>query len=324
MIAALNQPYHFSGHEHHSSPSIGITLFSAQDETVDSLLKQSDIAMYQAKAAGRNTLRFFNADMQAAVTQRALMEEDLHKGILERQFTLYYQSQVEQSGRILGCEALVRWNHPQLNFVTPADFIPLAEETGLIIPLGQWVLTAACQQLAAWANSPVFSHVTIAVNVSVSQFKQDNFIDQVLMALRQSGANPNRLKLELTESLIASDLDDIIRKMKALKQIGVSFSLDDFGTGFSSLNYLKKLPFDQLKIDQSFVKNILTDQNDAAIATIIIKLADSLGLQVIAEGVETQAQLDFLATSGCPYYQGYLFNRPCPVEEFEQLFESMS
>ena len=322
IIALINQPYLLLGHEHHSSPSIGITLFGDNQETVDMLLKQSDIAMYQAKASGRNTLRFFSTSMQAAVTARAAMEDDLHKGLVEKQFSLNYQAQVDKAGSLIGCEALVRWTHPLRASVPPAEFISLAEETGLILPLGQWVLETACEQLAKWADVPEASQLSISVNVSVRQFKQTDFTAQVLSTIKRAGANPKRLKLELTESLLASDLDDIIAKMTALKQHGIGFALDDFGTGYSSLYYLKRLPLDQLKIDQSFVRNILTDLNDAAIAKVIIALSESLGFEVIAEGVETQAQLDFLAANGCNHFQGYLFNRPMPIEQFEAMLKN--
>ncbi len=317
ILASLNRPYRLQGHEHHSSPSIGITLFGDGNDSVDNLLKQSDIAMYQAKAAGRNTLRFFNSAMQAAVMARASLEEDLHKGLVERQFALYYQAQVNHSGRIVGCEALVRWHHPRRGVVSPSQFIPLAEECGLILPLGQWVLESACAQLRKWAETPALSDLTIAVNVSVRQFRQPDFVEQVMAAIHSAGANPEKLKLELTESLLSSDVAGVIAKMNALKQQGISFALDDFGTGYSSLYYLKQLPLNQLKIDQSFVRDILIDANDAAIAKMIIALAESMGLEVMAEGVETPGQRDFLASTGCCHYQGYLYSQPLSIEAFE-------
>ncbi|MDO8770214.1 MAG: EAL domain-containing protein [Burkholderiaceae bacterium] len=315
ILATLNQPYRLADYEHHSTASIGVTLFSGHRETVDELLKRADLAMYQAKAAGRNALRFFDPDMQAAVMARAALEADLREGLREKQFLLHYQGQVDEQGHLIGAEALVRWQHPRRGLVAPAEFIPLAEETGLILPLGQWVLEAACTQLVAWATRPDTARLGLAVNVSARQFRHPDFVAQVLKVLDHTGANPQKLKLELTESLLLDDVEDIIAKMTALKVRGVEFSLDDFGTGYSSLSYLKRLPLDQLKIDQSFVRDVFTDANDAAIVKTILALAQSLGLAVIAEGVETEAQRDFLAAQGCRVYQGYLFGRPGPAEE---------
>ena len=323
ILAALNQPYLLAGHEHRSTPSIGVTLFTDHRETVDDLLKRADLAMYQAKAAGRNTLRFFDPDMQAAVTARAAMEADLRHGLQKNEFFLHYQPQVDDHGHMFGAEALLRWQHPRRGLVSPADFIPLAEETGLILPIGHWVLNTACAQLVAWEARPELAHLTLAVNVSARQFRHGDFVEQVLAVLDHTGANPQKLKLELTESLLLDDVEDIIAKMTALKAHGVGFSLDDFGTGYSSLSYLKRLPLDQLKIDQSFVRDVLSDPNDAAIARTIVALAQSLRLDVIAEGVETQEQRDFLERNGCLAYQGYLFSRPLPLEAFEQ-FQSVT
>ena len=301
---------------HHCTSSIGIALFRDHPVTVDELVTRADTAMYQSKAAGRNTLRFFDPEMQAVVTARATLETSLREAVQNQQFVLYYQAQVTREGRVMGAEALVRWQHPQRGLVSPAEFIPVAEESGLILPLGQWVLEAACAQLAQWAQQPAMAHLTLAVNVSAKQFHQVHFVTQVLEVLARSGVNPQRLKLELTESLLVHDVEDIIAKMTALKAQGVGFSLDDFGTGYSSLSYLKRLPLDQLKIDQGFVRDILTDPNDAAIAQMVIALGASLGLTVIAEGVETQAQREHLARLGCHAYQGYLFSRPVPIEAF--------
>jgi EAL domain-containing protein (putative c-di-GMP-specific phosphodiesterase class I) len=257
--------------------------------------------------------------MQAAISARAALEKDLRDGLQQHQFVLYYQPQVDMAGHITGTEALLRWQHPQRGMVSPAVFIPLAEETHLILPIGLWVLETACLQLVDWAKSPNTAHLSIAVNVSALQFRQTDFADQVLAVLQSSGANPLKLKLELTESLLLDNVEDIIAKMTVLKIQGIGFSLDDFGTGYSSLSYLKRLPLDQLKIDQTFVRDLLTDPNDAAIARTIVALAQSLGLSVIAEGVETQAQRDCLVAQGCLAYQGYLFGRPLPVTDFEQL-----
>ncbi|WP_309418615.1 EAL domain-containing protein [Telmatospirillum sp.] len=317
ILVTLNETYQFDDHDIRSTPSIGATLFGKDADSVDELLKQADLAMYQAKAAGRNTLRFFDPDMQAAVVARAALEIDLRGAIANRQFSPYYQAQVDSSGHVVGAEVLLRWLHPQRGTVLPYEFIPLAEKTGLILPLGNWVLDAACTQLAQWAGKAGMAGLTVAVNVSARQIHQPDFVDQVLAILRRTGAIPQKLKLELTESLLLEDVEDIIGKMTALKSFGVSFSLDDFGTGYSSLSYLKRLPLDQLKIDQSFVRDILNDQNNATIARTIVTLGHSLGLAVIAEGVETGAQRDFLASIGCLVYQGYLFSRPLPLADFE-------
>ena len=303
---------------HHATPSIGTTLFGdAVLESSEQPLKRAELAMFQAKEAGRNTLRFFEAHMQSDVSARAALEADLHEAVQKQQFLLYYQPQVVGTGRITGVEALVRWQHPLRGMVSPAEFIPLAEETGQILPLGQWVLETACLQLAAWALQPAMEHLTMSVNVSARQFKQRNFVDSVLNTLALTQANPKRLKLEFTESMLVDDVEGIITKMGLIKAQGVSFSLDDFGTGYSSLAYLKRLPLDQLKIDQGFVRNIVTDPNDAAIARMVVSLADSMGLSVIAEGVELQAQVDLLAHHGCHAYQGYLFSKPLPLAELE-------
>jgi len=318
ILNVLGQTYQLDGHLHHSTPSIGVTLFSNNLESIDELMKRADMAMYQAKAAGRNTLRFFDPEMQAAASNRTALEADLRQAILEGQLLLHYQAQVSGNGLMTGSEVLLRWQHPQRGLVPPADFIPLAEDTGLILPIGHWVLETACMQQAAWAARPEMAHLTIAVNVSALQFRQDSFVEEVLAIIGQTGANPLKLKLELTESLLVEDVDDIIAKMTALKAKGISFALDDFGTGYSSLSYLKRLPLDQLKIDQSFVRNILTDPNDAAIAKMVVALSESLGLSVIAEGVETEEQRAFLALHGCSAYQGYLFSRPLPLKELEE------
>lgn len=317
IISALNQSYQLNGVLFNSTPSIGATLFRGHQATVDDLLKQADLAMYKSKDMGRNTLHFFNAEMESVVMERAALEKDLREAIQENQCTLHYQAQIVDDGRITGAEVLLRWQHPKRGMISPADFIPLAEETGLILALGHWVLHTACTQLAVWAKRPEMAHLTVAVNVSVHQFRQADFVDQVLRIIQTTGANPQRLKLELTESMLVSNVEDIIEKMSALKLKGVGFSLDDFGTGYSSLSYLRRLPLDQLKIDQSFVRDVLSDPNDAAIAKTIIALAKSLGLGVIAEGVETASQRDFLAAAGCHAYQGYYFSQPLALEDFE-------
>jgi diguanylate cyclase (GGDEF)-like protein len=318
ILAELNLPYLLAGLTGHSSPSIGVTLFMDHKGSLEDLLKCADLAMYQAKEAGRNTLRFFEPEMQAAITARAALESDLRKAVQNGEFILHYQPQVDQAGNLTGCEALVRWQHQQRGLVSPMMFIPVAESTGLILQIGRWVLQTACSQLRAWSDRPLVNQLTIAVNVSARQFYQTDFVDEVVSILKQTGANPSRLKLELTESLLVSNIEDVITKMHNLKAIGVGFSLDDFGTGYSSLSYLKRLPLDQLKIDQTFVRDILTDPNDAAIANMVIALARTLGLDVIAEGVESIPQFEFLAAQGCHAYQGYLFSKPIPIEKFEE------
>ena len=317
---SLNDSYLIADHMRYSTPSIGITIFHDHQEKVEDLLKHADMAMYEAKSAGRNTIRFFDRKMQDMLVARTLLEDDLRQAILNEEFLLYYQPQLTRSGHISGVEALVRWKHAQRGIVSPAEFIPLAEECGLILPLGAWVLKTACQQLTQWAAYPELAGLSIAVNVSASQLHQKTFVSDVLRELKQTGANPRNLKLELTESMLVNDVDTITAQMTELKAVGVSFSLDDFGTGYSSLSYLKRLPFDQLKIDQCFVKNIFTDPNDAAIAKMVVALGISMGLNVIAEGVEYEEQREYLSGIGCDNYQGYLFSKPLPLTEFEAFF----
>jgi len=318
ILSVLREPYQLDGDTHHSSLSMGVTVFSGMHETADELLKRADLALYQAKDAGRDTLRFYDPRMQAAVSARAALELDMRTGLAQGQFELYYQPQIDH-GHIIGAEALLRWRHPRDGFVSPAHFIPLAEETGLILPLGEWVLKTACQCLATWAQQPALAPLSLAVNVSPRQFHQSGFVAQVLAALAGAGADGRQLKLEMTEGLLLEDVEDTIDKMGQLKGYGVGFSLDDFGTGYSSLSYLKRLPLDQLKIDQSFVRDVLTDPNDAAIARTVVALGTSLGLRVIAEGVETEAQREFLERHNCHAWQGYLLSPPLPLAEFEAL-----
>ena len=331
VLLALSRPYqldlsNMGGEAHHRThyctSSIGIVLFSGQSLTADELLKRADTAMYQAKAKGRNTLRFFDPEMQAAFEARAALEDDLRRAVVEEQFVLHFQPQVDANGRVVGAEALVRWLHPERGLISPAVFIPLAEESGLILPLGHWVLRTACEQLAAWSFDPAMAHLTLAVNVSARQFSSPNLVEEVLAMIEVTGAPPQNLKLELTESMLLNNTEEIIAKMRELKSRGVGFSLDDFGTGYSSLSYLKRLPLDQLKIDQSFVRDVLSDSNDAAIARTVVALGQSLGLNVIAEGVETAEQRAFLADSGCNVYQGYFFSRPLPLKEFSRFLGS--
>ncbi|MHB8950299.1 MAG: putative bifunctional diguanylate cyclase/phosphodiesterase [Rhodoferax sp.] len=315
ILLALAQPYRLRGRSQVCTPSIGLVMFLQGHDSADTLLKMADAAMYQAKAAGRNTVRFFDPALQALALARSALEKDLHRGLAQQEFVLHYQIQVNSQGRPIGAEALVRWLHPVRGMVPPGQFIPLAEETGLILPLGQWVLESACRQLLAWADHDSSASWTLAVNVSALQFAQADFVANVTRALHSTGANPTRLKLELTESMLVGDVQDVIAKMNAIKALGVRFSLDDFGTGYSSLSYLKRLPLDQLKIDQSFVRDLQSDVNDAVICQAIVALGHNLGLKVIAEGVETAAQRDFLASIGCDAFQGYYFARPVAVAE---------
>lgn len=318
---ALNQPYSLTGSEagFHSTTSIGLTLFHAHDDSVDMLLKQADVALYQAKDAGRNLVRFFNPAMQAAIDSRMAMEAALRQALDRDEFRLYYQPQIDQDGGLIGAEALLRWLPPDRGPVSPADFIPLAEETGLILSIGQWVLDTACAQLKTWETDPRTRSLQMSVNVSARQFHQADFVATVQRSLVASGIDPTRLKLELTESVVLENIDIVISRMRQLNALGVRFCLDDFGTGYSSLSYLKRLPLDQVKIDQSFVRDVTDDENDAAIVRAIMAMSRSLGLQVIAEGVETQAQRDFLLQNDCRAYQGFLFCRPIPIDEWEGL-----
>lgn len=314
----LNQPYELFGMTYTSTPSIGIVVFMEGMEGLanrDDVVKKADAAMYQAKAAGRNTMRFFDPVLQAQTLTRAEFEHDIRIGFEQREFLLHYQIQVDTSGQIIGTEALMRWNSAKHGSVSPVLFIPMAESNGMILPLGQFVLESACAQLVSWAQHPVAKHWTVAVNVSALQFVQSQFVEQVALVLQNSGANPSLLKLELTESMLVKQVDVVIAKMNAIKAMGVGFSLDDFGTGYSSLSYLKLLPLKQLKIDQSFVRDLITDPNDAVIARTIIALGHSLGMEIIAEGVETSAQRQLLMEMGCDAFQGYLFGRPVHPEQ---------
>lgn len=312
--SALNQPHILANHEYRSTPSIGVTLFKDQPVSIDELFKQADIAMYQAKKSGRNTLRFFDPQMQDSINVRAALENELSRAIESRQLQLHYQIQVDSDQRIIGVEALLRWMHPERGIIPPSVFIPLAEESGLILPIGKWVLQTACAQIMTWSLNPATRHLRIAVNVSSVQFAQDDFVGQVKQVLEESGSDPACLKLELTESMMLNNVDDIIRKMHQIKAFGVGFSMDDFGTGFSSLSYLKKLPLDQLKIDQSFVRDLVSDHNDKAIVEAIITMGEAFGLNIIAEGVETEEQRAHLSYNGCHTFQGYLFSKPLPIE----------
>jgi diguanylate cyclase (GGDEF)-like protein/PAS domain S-box-containing protein len=331
---ALAQPYLLkrlptSGDEnenitHHCSSSIGVTVFRDHDESLEQLLKWTDMAMYRAKESGRNAIRFFDPAMQTAIEARALLERDLHNALNQGQFRLFYQIQVNANRRPQGAEVLLRWLHPERGMVSPAQFIPLAEETGLILPIGAWVLATACAQIKEWENQPLLRNLTLAVNVSAKQFRHPEFVSQVQEAIKRHRINPMSLKLELTESLVLDDIEDTISKMRSLKDIGVSFSMDDFGTGYSSLSYLKRLPLSQLKIDQSFVRDLASDHGDMVMVMTIVDLGLNFEVDVIAEGVETEAQFKLLHRYGCTSFQGYLFSKPIPLADFEALVSSKS
>ena len=317
VLDALNNPYQIGNLEHRCTSSIGVTMFKGNHHKPDEIIKQADIAMYQAKQSGRNGLRFFNQQMQESIDIRAKLEHELQKALELRQFTLHYQIQVDGSSKPIGAEALIRWLHPERGLVFPADFIQLVEEIGLICPLGEWVLETACKQLKNWERDIVARNLVLSVNVSAKQFHEPGFVTQVQTIVQRHAINPALLKLELTESMLVENIDSTISTMNALKEVGVLISLDDFGTGYSSLQYLKWLPLNQLKIDRSFVRDIEEDTNDRAIVRTIIAMANGLRLSVIAEGVETQEQKRFLQDSGCNQYQGYLFGEPVPIERFE-------
>lgn len=319
--AELTVPYQLGSYEYHGSTSIGVSLYRGDEEPVDVLLKQADLAMYQAKNSGRNAVRFFDPKMQQAVDAHASLEADLRRAVPDEQLRLYYQIQVDNNRHVLGVEALVRWVHPVRGLVSPEQFIPVAEESALILDIGGWVFETACRQLAVWRGNELTRHLSIAVNVSAQQFKLPDFVDRVAAVLRTFDVEASQLKLELTESVVLSDVVDVAAKMHALKALGVKLSLDDFGTGYSSLSYLKQLPLDQLKIDKSFVRDIATDPNDAVMVQTIIDMAQNFRLSVIAEGVETEDQLDFLKRHGCMAYQGYLFGKPMPIGDVEKSLE---
>ncbi|WP_245580497.1 putative bifunctional diguanylate cyclase/phosphodiesterase [Azonexus hydrophilus] len=312
------------GQEYYCTASIGVTLFHGQDKTVDTLLKQADIALYKAKEAGRNAIRFFDQAMQTTLDRRARLEAGLRHALVRDEFVLHAQPLVDRDSGLVGAELLLRWLPDGQKLVPPDDFIPLAEESGLIVPIGLWVLDQACATLRRWDDDPRLRELYLAVNVSARQFRQPDFVDQVCAALARHGADPRRLKLELTESLLLDKVDEVVFKMRALRLLGVRFSLDDFGTGYASLSYLKKFPFDQLKVDRSFVRDIMSDPDDAAIIRAIIAMGRSLRLSVVAEGVETEGQYAYLIEHGCTLFQGYMFGRPQALSQFEAMLDGCS
>lgn len=317
IISIINQPYQLKSGEYRCTPSIGATLFEGNRDNIDELIKQADIAMYQSKKNGRNTLSFFDPQMQRSVNKRAALEAELYKALEHGEFRLFFQVQVDHWRHPVGAEALIRWQHPELGLISPIEFIPIAEESNLILSIGHWVLESACAQISAWQKNPATSALVLAVNVSARQLRQIRFSDEVRRLIEQYQVPAHRLKIEITESMLLVDIEQIIHTMRELKTCGVQFSLDDFGTGYSSLQYLKRLPLDQLKIDQSFVRDLVNDLNDRAIVRTIITMAQNLNLDAIAEGVETEAQKELLEKKGCVHFQGYLFGRPVPIEQFD-------
>ena len=316
LRASVTLPVDLKSHMYPCRLSIGVGLFH-QSDTIQSVFKHAGLALLEAKKSKSNALCFFEPAMQSAQELLSATRAELEKALLWKQFRVFYQPQVDSAQRVLGVEALLRWQHPLRGLIPPGDFIPLAESTDLIIPIGLWVLQSACAQLKCWEHDPVTCDLQIAVNVSARQFQQADFVAQVQGVLKDNGVNPMRLKLELTESLVLDNIGDVIEKMNQIKQLGVSFSMDDFGTGYSSLAYLTHLPIDQLKIDKSFVENIPGKSSDEMIARTIISMGQGLGMSVIAEGVETELQRAFLERHGCHTYQGYLFSRPLSVEQLE-------
>ncbi|PPD24459.1 MAG: diguanylate cyclase, partial [Methylomonas sp.] len=322
IVATLSQPYSLNDYQYFSSCSIGIALFHGERSQLDHLLIQADTSMYAAKKAGRNTIRFFDPAMQKALEQRVELEHDLRQALSRQQFQLFYQLQVDDQGRVLGAEALIRWRHPDKGLISPADFIPLAEETGLIEPLGRWVLETACAQIKTWAVCPFRQHLTVSVNVSAAQFIQPNFVAVVESTIRHAGIEVARLKLELTESMVLRDVGDALAKMKQLNALGLALSLDDFGTGYSSLGYLRQLPFQELKIDRSFIDRAPTNDNDAFLVQIMIAMGQKFGMEVVAEGMETEQQLELLKRYNCKIFQGYLFAKPMAIADLDAVLSA--
>lgn len=322
ILAALRLPYRLADRSYHLTSSIGAALFGRQNRSIEEIMRQADIAMYQAKKDGRNTLRFFDPAMQESICTRAELERDLRIAIEKHQFELYYQLHTDSSRAPLGAEALIRWNHPERGLVSPVEFIPFAEEAGMILQIESWVLETACHQLKEWEGDELTSDLIMAVNISAKQFHQSDFVERVKNALNHHGIKTSRLRFELTETILVDNIQEAIVKMSAIREMGIAFSLDDFGTGYSSLQYLQRLPLIQLKIDKSFVEDIFSNENNQRIVETIISMALGLKLEVIAEGVETEEQLEFLATHGCQKYQGYLFGKPMPADKFKSSLAS--
>ena len=320
----VTKPFYFTqseaGGQFQTTASIGICLFGEEEVSLEDVLKYADLALYDAKAAGRNGVCFFNAEMQYTLEMRAMIQSALSHALAQDELIVFAQPQVDENGDLLGAELLLRWQHPKVGWISPSQFIPLAEEIGAIMPIGRWVMRVACETLVRWSVQPLCAHLSLSVNVSVRQFRQSGFVDEIKAMLAETGAPAQRLKLEFTESIAIDNVADTIEKMAQLSVLGIRFSMDDFGTGYSSLSYLKRLPLDQLKIDQSFVRDINTDPDDAAIVAAILSISHSLGLEVVAEGVETEEQQYYLMRHGCRIFQGYLFGRPCPLPELEKTY----
>lgn len=321
LMDVLSTPYQIANQECHSTASIGAVVLQGDQISVDDMMRRADIAMYQAKHVGRNTIRFFDLEMQRAIESRAVLEDSIKHALSRREFVLAYQPQVDAAGLVVAVEVLLRWQHEHRGLLLPADFISTAEEIGAIVPIGLWVLKSACCQLKIWQQSEKLQKLGLAVNVSARQFQQQDFVGQVIEIIESTGVDPTLITLELTESMVVSNTADAAHKMQLLKKKGIKFAMDDFGTGHSSFSNLKKLPFDQLKIDRSFVQDVVEHNDAAAIVKTIITMANNLGMEVIAEGVETKAQKDFLVHARCLNFQGYLFGQPVPAQEFEVLLE---
>jgi diguanylate cyclase (GGDEF)-like protein/PAS domain S-box-containing protein len=322
IVESFSQPFSVDGRELIVTASAGVALYPQDAKDPESLMKSAELAMYRAKESGRNAYQMFTAEMQTRVTERLALEGRLRRALERGEFELHYQPQVDlRSNRVFGCEALIRWRQPELGMIPPASYIPLAEETGLIVPIGEWVLRTACRQCKAWQDAGLPA-VAVAVNISARQFREKNLLQLVAAILAETGLAPGQLELEVTESVIMHDAQQVIASLEAFRDMGVRLSVDDFGTGYSSLSYLKRFPVDRLKVDQSFVRDLSTDGDDVAIARAIITLGHTMNLRVIAEGVETPEQLAFLRMHQCDEIQGYLFAKPMPAEEFGKLLES--
>jgi len=322
IVESFSQPFGVDGRDVYVTASVGVALYPQDAKDPEALMKYAELAMYRAKEGGRNAYQMYTAELQTKVTERLSLESKLRRALERGEFSLHYQPQMDlRTNRIFGCEALLRWNQPELGMVSPAKFIPLAEETGLIVPIGEWVVRTACLQNKAWQNAGL-PFVTVAVNISARQFREKNLVQVVAKILAEAGLDPKYLELEVTESVIMHDAHNAIADLQAFRDMGVKLSVDDFGTGYSSLSYLKRFPVDRLKIDQSFVRDINADADDAAIAQAVVTLGHTMNLRVIAEGVETPEQLGFLRSNQCDEMQGYLFGKPMPAHEFGNLLQS--
>ncbi|MFG1490540.1 EAL domain-containing protein, partial [Oceanospirillum sp. HFRX-1_2] len=322
ILEVMAKPFHIGQHVIHISASVGIRLFPDDDNDIKNIVKQADTALYRAKSNGKNTFHFYRPSMQLLADQHLAMERALHTALENNELYLHYQPQVDHNFSIMGTEALIRWQHPEQGFVPPDQFIGLAEETGLIIPIGRWVLEQACNQLAQWQKDGLCpDQFRMAVNISAKQFDHPQFLNVLSEVIDNTGVDPNKLELELTESLLVKNMDATITRMDAIRSMGIALSIDDFGTGYSSLKYLKQMPINQLKIDKSFVMDLLTDSNDRAITETIIAMASHLQMEIIAEGVEDAAIMDMLIKLGCTHFQGYYFSRPVSAENCSQLLQ---